>query len=186
MKHQGPVILIGFKGSGKSVIGRALAAKFGMEYADTDAIIEGLHKIFEEEQLTCREIFKKYGDRYFKKLELEAVREAFSSDYSIISFGGGTLMNIEELGATIKKGVMVFLEADKETLFERIMKNGMPAFFDPANPRESFEKFYRERLPVYQRNADITVANSGRKIDEVVDDIADALKKRGASATAVL
>ncbi|MBI5815539.1 MAG: hypothetical protein HZB29_07995 [Nitrospinae bacterium] len=178
MKIPGPVILIGFKGSGKTVVGRALAAKLGLEYSDTDAIIEGLHEILKDEPLNCREIYKKYGAEYFKKLEMEAVREAFESSYAVISLGGGTLMNMEESGAVLKKGIMVHLSVEKETLFSRIMKNGIPAFFDPTDPRNSFEKYYEDRTPVYRRHAEITVDNTDRPIDGVVNEIVAALKNK--------
>lgn len=177
MKTAGPIILIGFKGAGKSLIGRALAKKLNMEYSDTDAVIEGLHDIFEGQKLTCREIHKKYGAEYFRKLETEAIKEALGSAYSVLSFGGGALATMEAGGLDAGGALFVHLVVEKEELYSRIMQDGVPAIFDQDNPRASFEKLYAERAPVYERYATIKVDNTNRKPDEVVDSIVALMDK---------
>lgn len=172
MKTSGPVILIGFKGAGKSLIGRALAKKLNMEYSDTDAIIEGLHTIFSEgEKLTCREIHKRHGAAYFRKLEAEAIKEAISSPYSVVSFGGGALATMEASGLDAGGAIFVHLAVEKEELYRRIMRDGVPAIFDMDNPRASFETLYAERAPVYERYATMKVDNTSRTPENVVDAI---------------
>jgi len=177
MKTAGPIILIGFKGTGKSLIGRALAKKLNMEYSDTDAVIEGLHDIFEGQKLTCREIHKKYGAEYFRKLETEAIKEAFNSTYSVVSFGGGALATMEAGGLDAGGALFVHLLVDKEELYRRIMKDGVPAIFDQDNPRASFDRLYAERAPGYERYATVKVDNANRKPDEVVDSIIALMDK---------
>lgn len=177
MKTAGPVVLIGFKGAGKSLIGRALAKKLNMEYSDTDAIIEGLHEIFEGQKLTCREIHKKHGADYFRKLEAEAIKEALSSTYSVISFGGGALGTMDTAGMDAGAALFVHLLVGKEELYRRIMRDGVPAFFDQNDPRGSFEKIYNERAPLYERYAGIKVDNTNRKPEEVVDTIIALMDK---------
>lgn len=177
MKTAGPVILIGFKGAGKSLIGRALAKKLNMEYSDTDAAIEGLHEIFEGQKLTCREIHKKHGAAYFRKLEAEAIKEALSSAYSVISFGGGALGTMNSAGMDAGAALFVHLSVDKEELYRRIMRDGVPAIFDQNDPRGSFEKLYDERAPLYERYAGIKVDNTNRTPEEVVDSIIALMDK---------
>lgn len=177
MKTAGPIILIGFKGAGKSLIGRALAKKLNMEYSDTDAIIEGLHDIFEGQKLTCREIHKKHGAEYFRKLETEAVKEALSSPYSVVSFGGGALATMDAAGMDAGGVLFVYLLVDKEELYGRIMADGVPAIFDTKNPRGSFDTLYAERAPGYERYAGIKVDNTNRKPEEVVDSIITLMDK---------
>ncbi|MBI4665688.1 MAG: hypothetical protein HY751_04670 [Nitrospinae bacterium] len=173
-----PVVLIGFKASGKSTIGRMLAARLNLEYTDTDAIIEGLYTIFEGEQLNCREIYKKRGGDYFRKLELEAVKESLKNNqYSVVSFGGGSLVNAESAGVDFSGAVFVYLKVEKEELFQRIMRDGVPAFFDPANPSASFEKQFAERAPVYERHAHITVENTSCPVEEAVENVITELGK---------
>lgn len=177
MKTVGPIIMIGFKGAGKSLIGRALAKRLGMEYSDTDAIIEGLYEIFEERKLTCREIHQQRGAEHFRKLEAEAIKEALSSKYSVISFGGGAVITMDKAGIGAEGAVFVHLDVDKEELFRRIMKDGVPAFFDKADPRASFEKLYAERNPVYRRYATITADNTKLAPEDVVDFIVSLIEK---------
>lgn len=171
MKTAGPIILIGFKGAGKSLIGRALAKKLNMEYSDTDAIIEGLYEIFEGQKLTCREIHKKHGPAHFRKLETEAIKEALSSPYSVISFGGGAVGTMDAGGLDASSALFVYLLVDKEELYRRIMAEGVPAIFDKDNPRVSFDKLHAERAPVYERYATIKVDNTNRASEDVVDSI---------------
>jgi shikimate kinase len=177
MKTAGPVILIGFKGAGKSLIGRALAKKLNMEYSDTDAIIEGLHDIFEGQKLTCREIHKKHGAEYFRKLEAEAIKEALNSTYSVVSFGGGALATMQTAGIDPRGALFVYLSAEKEELYRRIMQDGVPAIFDTDNPRDSFDRLYAERTPGYERYATIRVDNTNRKSEDVVDSIIALMDK---------
>jgi shikimate kinase len=177
MKTSGPIILIGFKGAGKSLIGRALAKKLKMEYSDTDAVIEGLHTIFEEQKLTCREIHKKYGAEYFRKLEKEAIKDALISTYSVVSFGGGALATMEAGGLDSSGALFVHLVVEKEELYRRIMKDGVPAIFDVDNPRASFERLYAERAPGYERYATVKADNTNRTADEVVDSIIALIDK---------
>lgn len=177
MKTAGPIILIGFKGAGKSLIGRALAKKLNMEYSDTDAIIEGLYEIFEGQKLTCREIHKKHGAEYFRKMEAEAIKEAFGSTYSVISFGGGALATMEAFRLDASFALFVYLMVDKEELYRRIMADGVPAIFDRDNPRASFDKLYAERSPGYERYATVKVDNTGRPPEEVVDSIIALMDK---------
>lgn len=171
MKTAGPVILIGFKGAGKSLIGRALAKKLNMEYSDTDAVIEGLYEIFEGQKLTCRQIHKKHGAGYFRKLEGEAIKEALSSPYSVVSFGGGALGTMDACGLDAGGALFVYLRVDKEELYRRIMAKGVPAFFDKDDPRASFDKLHAERSPLYERYATVKVDNTNRTSEEVVDSI---------------
>lgn len=177
MKTAGPVILIGFKGAGKSLVGRALAKKLNMEYSDTDAIIEGLHEIFEGQKLTCREIHKKYGAQYFRKLETEAIKEVLSSTYSVVSFGGGALATMEAGGIDTSAALFVHLLVEKEELYRRIMTDGVPAIFDKENPRGSFDRLYADRTPGYERYATIKVDNTNRKPEDVVDSIITLMDK---------
>ncbi|MBF0292825.1 MAG: hypothetical protein HQK86_11790 [Nitrospinae bacterium] len=177
MKTAGPIILIGFKGAGKSLIGRALAKKLNMEYSDTDAIIEGLYEIFEGQKLTCREIHKKHGAEYFRKMEAEAIKEAISSPYSVISFGGGALATMEAFRLDASSALFVYLVVDKEELYRRIMADGVPAIFDRDNPRASFDRLYAERSPGYERYATVKADNTNRAPEEVVDSIIALMDK---------
>lgn len=173
MKTSGPIIVIGFKGCGKSTVGAALAEKLGRKFIDTDDIIERLHEERSGEVKNFREIFKTLGRERFRELEDEAARIALKERDCVISLGGGTLM-----GGGMEKtadAVYVHVKADKDKLFERMMKGGLPAFLDEADPKGSFEKLFRERATVYEKYADIAVDNTDRRPEEAAEEIAKRL-----------
>jgi shikimate kinase len=171
------IILIGFKGCGKTLIGKMLASKLKKEFHDTDSIIES---IYTEETKSClpfREIYKKHGSEYFRNLEKKALKRAGKFKDSVISLGGGSVFLDEDADRKFKGYVVIYLHVEPDVLYERIIKNGIPAFFDRLNPRRSFDKLYNERLPVYNRLADIVIDNS-RDVEETVNNILLELNKK--------
>jgi len=177
MKHPGPIILIGFKGCGKSTIGRALAKKLGREFLDTDTMIEDLHRERMQQELDFRGIYLEHGHEYFDSLEMEALRHAFELTGAVISFGGGAAMKLASAGTHTEDAVFVYITVAPDVLYERIMRGGMPAFFDKRNPRASFDKLLEKRKTVYEDYATVTVDNSGDDPDTAVAEIMDALEE---------
>jgi len=176
MRIQGPIVVIGFKGSGKSLIGEKLAGRLGLRFVDSDSLIETIYKDREGEALSFREIYRKLGRERFMEMEREAVAAALSEKDRVISLGGGTLMNTGGIDMKESGATFVYLTVDKDTLFERILTGGTPAFVDKDDPRRSLAEYYEKRLPVYEKYADITVDNTNRTPDEVVDEILKALE----------
>lgn len=177
MSERGPIVVIGFKGSGKSVVGKIAARKLSFDFIDTDSVIERLYQKREGVNLSFREIYDKHGAEYFRKLENEAAKEALVNKNSVVSIGGGTLVNSELEKADFGDAVFVYLTVDKKILFERIFKNGIPAFLDEDDPKGSLEKLLAERSPVYEKFADFTVDNTVKTPEAAADEIADWIKK---------
>jgi len=176
MKKTGPIVLIGFKGCGKSTVGNVLAKKQNVAFADTDTAIEVLHKERKNEKLRFREIHKKHGADYFKALEAEAVKSILANAKGIISLGGGTLINLDKPELPPNAAIFVYITVEKEVLFKRIMADGIPAFFSKDNPHASFEEFFEKREPIYRSYADITVDNTDGTVENVADKIIEKLK----------
>ncbi|MGK7346626.1 MAG: shikimate kinase [Candidatus Nitrospinota bacterium M3_3B_026] len=175
MKTSGPVIVIGFKGCGKSTVGAALAEKLGRKFIDTDDIIERLHEERTGEVKNFREIFKSLGRERFRELEDEAARIALKERGAVISLGGGTLM-----GGGIEKtenAVFIHIKVDERRLFERIMKGGLPAFLDENDPEGSFRKVFRERAAMYEKYADIAVDNTDRRPEDAAEEIVKLISR---------
>lgn len=168
--------LVGFKSSGKSRVGRALARKLGYAFTDIDRLIEDEHAS-KGERMPVRRIYKQRGKEYFLKLEANALKKAARLDRTVVSLGGGSPLNPAFSRARFKGAAFVYLKAKRDVLFGRIMKKGIPPFFDPANPRKSFNALLRLRAPVYKTIADITADNGGEKSPARVSD--EILKKLG-------
>lgn len=173
MQH---IILIGFKNAGKSVIGVALAKKLQRPFIDLDEKIQEAHanQTGEKILLSCRKIMELRGEKHFRELEHEALKNILSTQKPLaLAVGGGTPM-MPENRKLLAKHAVVWVSAPKSLIFERIMANGTPAFF-PKNEElsDSFQKLWNEREPVYKKLAGIKVQNTG----SVEDAVAEILKK---------
>jgi len=156
------VVLIGFKGSGKSRIGKLLAKKLGYEFMDIDTLIENEYRKNGARRISVRTIYKKFGRDRFLGLEAKALRRAARAAGAVISLGGGSPMNEKFDRGAFKDTAFVHLDVRPATLFARIMRKGIPPFFDKKSPKKSFTALYRERTPTYARIADLTVDNTKR------------------------
>src|SRR3990167_2375658 len=123
------IILLGFKHVGKTVIGSKLAKILKKKFVDLDREIE---KNYEEKyfnSLTCRQIMQEHGEGYFRECETEALKQALQFSESVISLGGGAAFS--ELNQTlIKHHILLHIVSPSGIVFERIMVEGQPTFFE--------------------------------------------------------
>lgn len=170
------IILCGFKKSGKTTVGKSLAEKLGVNFFDTDQVIERNYLIKHHLELSFREIYQREGEKGFRKLELEAIKSLAPVRKSIISLGGGALCNPDTVYFLKKMGRIVYLKVPRETLLKRILQDTPPAFLDKQNIESSFERLYEERKPVYEKNADIIVDTKGLSLEDTVNSIIQHLE----------
>lgn len=171
-----PIILIGFKHAGKTVLGAALAKVLKMDFTDLDAMIELHYLQSMGEALTCRKMVHKHGIDYFRSLESHILKKVMDMKPSILALGGGTPLKTanQEL---IAKGTVIQIKAPKGRVFERIMMQGRPAFFpDGEDAFDAFIRIWEEREPIYHRIADYYIDNTG-SIEEGVQQILASLKQ---------
>jgi shikimate kinase len=142
------IVLIGFMGSGKSMIGRILSKITGKFFLDTDALIEA------REARKIRDIFANEGEAYFRELERELfVWLQANVSNAIISTGGGMPTAVDEMRSL---GKCVFLQISFNALLERLKADEFdkrPLFQNV----EFAERIYKNRTPIYEGQADITV-----------------------------
>lgn len=162
------VILIGFKHVGKSLIGHHLANKLDKSFIDLDYEIEKLYEEEYGEMRTCRHIMQEQGERFFRTLESKALARILPSEPSVISLGGGTLLS-EPNQKLVQDQILLLVEAPHGVVFERIMVEGRPPFFDPnKDPYESFTFLWNERNKIFKQLTPCTVDNSNT-IEEAVN-----------------
>lgn len=169
------IVLIGFMGVGKSSTGKVLAAKLGASFIDMDLVIEA------EEGISIPEIFAKYGEDYFRKKEADLVERVAIRQDTVISTGGGTIKNVQNLKRLQNSGVIVSLTADVDTILERTSHRGDRPVLDNADKgdrRAAIEKLLKEREGMYSQ-ADFTIDTSDKSPMQVVDCIIKRLKTRG-------
>ncbi len=160
------VILIGMKHCGKSTLGAALAARWQCPFHDVDRMIEELQVCKTGAWMGVREIFTSRGERYFGELESQVVcdlclRLNDARDPHVVALGGRTMLNdrVGELLSGI--GRVVYLEVSPEEMFVRVLRGGLPPFINHEDPVMSFLELYKERVPHYQRAAQLTVNLDG-------------------------
>ncbi|OGH94049.1 MAG: hypothetical protein A2538_01985 [Candidatus Magasanikbacteria bacterium RIFOXYD2_FULL_41_14] len=171
-------LLIGFKNVGKSSVARELAKVLGCDFVDTDRVLEEHFAELSGEKLSCREIMRLEGEEKFRALEHEALRATLARPESVVvAVGGGAPLqkNNEEL---LRDHTIVHVTAPKGAVYERIMMNGWPAFFPrDVEPYVAFTRIWEERLPQYERLAQITV-NNGETLSKAVDELIINMAKK--------
>ncbi|MBR2099978.1 MAG: shikimate kinase [Eubacterium sp.] len=142
------IILCGFMGSGKTVVGKELAKIMGRKFIDTDELIE------KEQGMAIKAIFAARGEEYFRELEYEACKETAKLKNCIISTGGGALTFERNVDEVKKGGKVVFLDASFEIICERIGDSqNRPLFQDKEKAKQLFD----ERKDKYIAAADYII-----------------------------
>jgi len=173
------IILIGMKASGKTTVGRLLAKKLFLKHIELDDEIEKSHAMRKKEKLIFREIFKKYGEAYFRMLETQILDTFLVSNKDadfVLSVGGGTVLNEENQGKLKKGGKIIFLNPDSGILLQRILKDGIPAFFSsPGNPKKSLDELLLKRKSIYEKVADYVISFEKESPEEIIKKIMDVI-----------
>jgi len=163
------LILIGFMGTGKSSVGKALAKKTGRTLIDVDQRIE------EKEKRRIADIFEKDGEAAFRRLENEAIREAAMNSGAIITTGGGAVIDPENLLVLKASGVLVALEASPETIFQRVKDSRHRPLLHSSDVPGEIRRLLEVRRPYYQK-ADLVFTTDGKSPAQVAEEIAAKLE----------
>lgn len=169
------VILIGFMGTGKTSTGKMLASKLGCAFIDMD------QKIEEEAGMCIPDIFAQKGEAHFRQLEKDLVERLSARRNAVISTGGGTVKNPDNVAAFKKSGIIICLSASVDAVLERTKRHGTRPVLDQADQgdrRKAVESLMAERKDLYQQ-ADFTVDTSDLSPLQVVDVVVRFLKTRG-------
>ncbi|HEY2316180.1 MAG TPA: shikimate kinase [Streptosporangiaceae bacterium] len=167
-----PIVLVGPPGAGKSTVGAALAARLGVGFTDTDAVVETVAG------KPVSEIFITDGEPEFRRLEREAVAAALAADSAatrVVGLGGGAVMD-EQTQARLGGQRVVYLETGFAELVKRVGLDRARPLLIGQNPRAQLKALLERRLPVYSRLAWMTVSTDGRDPDEIAAEIAAVIE----------
>jgi len=163
------IYLVGARGSGKTTVGRLLAARLGWSFVDMDDVIEAAAG------KTIAEIFASEGESGFREREADALSQVVSRPDHVIATGGGIILRPDSRSRLCKTGYCVWLTALAETLWERIRADGASPVRRPAltglSPADEIRHVLATREPHYRAVAHLSVPTDGQSPEAVVSAI---------------
>lgn len=164
-------ILCGPHQTGKSTIGKLLALEWDKSFIDTDVLIEEHYAAQTQNKYSSRQISLAHGEAYFRDLEKGCIGTLQHVQNAVIAIGGGSILNPENRQVLLSLGRIIYLKSSADTLWERILQNGIPSFIDANNPRSSFLAMLEQRTPIYEKIAHFTVQIDGLPEKDIVAQI---------------
>jgi shikimate kinase len=166
------IALIGFMGTGKTVVGRLLSVKTGKAFVELDK------EIVKAAGQSIPDIFRLAGESHFRVLETEAVKKFAVRKNTVIACGGGIVLNDDNIFSLRQECVIVCLLADVADILKRVAgtKNTRP-LLDVPDREKRVKELLEQRRPLYQRAADVSISTSGLDAPGVVGKILEALGK---------
>lgn len=165
-----PVVLVGMMGSGKSTVGRKLAALLGTDFVDADEAIEAAA------QMTVSEIFGQFGEDYFRDGERRVIARLIEERHGVIATGGGAFANDETRGLILARGAAVWIDCDIDTLVERTGRRDTRPLLRDGDPREILTQLREKREPAYAQAPIRIDSRSGPQVDTALA-IIEALER---------
>ncbi|MEM8627074.1 MAG: shikimate kinase [Pseudomonadota bacterium] len=162
------VVLIGLMGAGKSSIGRRLAQRLALPFADADTEIERAAGV------TISDIFAEHGEAYFRDGEARVISRLLTAGQKVLATGGGAVMNESVRTAIRAHGISVWLKADIDLLVKRVKRRNNRPLLVGKNPHTVLTDLIAVRHPFYER-ADLTVVSRDVAHDHMVADVLAAL-----------
>jgi len=165
------IVLIGYRGSGKSMVARALAERTGREVVSTDA------RIVEIAGRCIPEIVEKHGWDYFRNVESRVVDEVAARDDIIIDSGGGVIVRDHNIEALRRNGKIFWLIAGIDTIARRIGADDQrPSLTVEKSFVDEIEDVLAQRLPLYRAAADHSIETDTKTVEAVAERIISILK----------
>lgn len=162
------IILIGFMGAGKTSLAKILAKKLDFKSIDMDSLI-----VDKSGRKSDNEIFEKDGELAFREYEILVSNEVKDEQNTVISTGGGIVMNKINIDYLKKNGVVVFLKSSFETSHKRVNKDDPPPNFKDL---KKAKELYDLRQPLYTAYADVTVETDDKHVEDIAEEIIKAIK----------
>lgn len=169
--NPGPnLYLVGFMGTGKSTIGRAVGQRLGYAVMDSD------HEIERVAGKPVTEIFAQEGEAAFRAMEREFVEKGHPSSGQIVACGGGLVVPEGMLGLLHQKGVVICLHASIETILKRTQGQRHRPLLNVSDPDERIRTLYAAREPIYRRTGTI-ILTDGRPLHDIVAHVIRAYRR---------
>ena len=170
MDSERNIVLCGFMGCGKTTVGKKLAYRTGKTFVDTDTLIE------ERYGKTVSEIFEEKGESGFRAIETDICKELSQKNSLVISVGGGTLLNNENVNILSENGIIIFLDVPLFIIQTRLKYDQKRPLLQREDRQSFVAQLYQKRLPAYIRVCDIRIHGRTKKSSQIANLIMEKLK----------
>lgn len=164
------IVLVGFMGAGKTAVGKALAGRLNRHFSDLDDEIES------SEKRLISAIFQESGEAAFREIEKKCVKYISKRKNLVIACGGGVVLDKENMENLQRNGIMIYLKASPEVIYERTKDYQHRPLLQVADAKKQITELLQVREPLYAQ-ADFTVDTSEKTIIQVVEEILRILKR---------
>ena len=162
--------LVGFMGTGKTTIGRAVAQRLGFTLLDSD------HEIERQQGRSIAEIFATDGEPAFRSLERAYIEQGHPASRSVVSCGGGLVVPPGMLELLQERGVVICLHASIETILERTARHRHRPLLNVEDPEARVRALYAQREPIYKRAGTVLLTDS-RPLNDIVAHVIRAWRR---------
>lgn len=165
------IFFIGFMGVGKTTVSSYLSNLLSRKKIDIDQCIA------KREKMKIPEIFKKYGEEYFRNCETEVLKDLNSEDGVIISCGGGIVLKEENISLMKERGKIILLTSTPQTIFERVRYSDERPILNNNMNVDFISELMKKREENYLHAADLIIDTDKKSIEEVCEEIISSLNK---------
>jgi shikimate kinase len=158
------IVLVGFMGTGKTVVARLLAKKLKRDFLELDDMIE------KKEGLAIKDIFEQKGESYFRRIEKEVVKDACQHKDVVIAAGGGVILDEENLRNLKEDGIVICLKASPDTILKRTKGLKTRPLLNVPDPEKRIAELLKQREPYYNK-ADLSIDTDKLSIEQIADKI---------------
>jgi shikimate kinase len=166
------IVLIGFMGSGKSSVGRHVSDMTGHRFVDTDLLVT------QKAGMGIPRIFREFGEEEFRRIETSVLQELVGVCGIVLATGGGLVLREENRQLLHQIGVVVWLDAEPDVIFERVSRTNKRPLLATENPRATFDELREKRLPVYEAAAIARIDSSGLTHQQAARKVLEAASRQ--------
>lgn len=161
------VILTGMMGSGKTTVGKELATILNYNFVDLDEIIENKYG-------KITDIFSQKGEKYFRELETQELKNLEKQSNFVLSTGGGIILKDENIKILKDLGQVFYLSAKSETIYNRIKNQKHRPLLNTQNPKKTIEEILSKRLGKYKKSGE-KITTDDKSAKEIAGEIYEKL-----------
>ncbi|MFA5126051.1 MAG: shikimate kinase [archaeon] len=166
------LFLIGYRGTGKTTLGKIIASKLNLDFIDLDELI------VKNAGKSIPEIFAQEGEPKFREYETQALEEACLGKEKIVSCGGGIITKEGNINLLKKNGFVVLLKANPETIFKRIYNDKNRPALTNKNPLDEIKHMLKVRNDAYEKAKDFEINTDKEKKLDCTKKILEEYRKR--------